>query len=137
ILAADANGNTVRVQNIGINYTFTPSPGLLLNTWFGLARQTGGSLSGAPFGFPDAGIKIAAPTPPEMSVWVGNYFSFNTNHKGDLDRGEWTIRENVPAVKGHNELKFGGEFVHVKKHWVNTFTRWVGCGCYNSLPGDA
>src|SRR5437867_449888 len=136
ILAADANGNQVRVQNIGINHTFTASPNLLLNTWFGLARQRGGSLSGAPFSFSDAGIKIAAPTPPEMSVWVGSYFAFNTNHKGDFDRGEWTIRENVTMVKGSHELKFGGEFLHVKKHLVNTFTMSGEFDFYNNLSGD-
>ena len=136
ILAADPNGNQVRVQNIGVNYTFSASPTLILNTWFGLARQRGGSLSGAPFGFPDAGIKIAAPTPPEMSVWVGSYFSFNTNHKGDFDRGEWTIRENVTLVKGSHELKFGGEFLHTKKHLVNTFTMSGEFDFYNNLSGD-
>jgi hypothetical protein len=136
ILAADSNGNQIRVQNIGINYTFTATPNLLLNTWFGLARQRGGSRSGAPFGFPDAGIKIAAPTPPEMSVWVGSYFSFNTNHLGDFDRGEWTIRENVTLVKGTHELKFGGEFLHIKKHLVNTFTMSGEFDFYNSLSGS-
>jgi hypothetical protein len=136
ILAADPNGNQVRVQNIGINHTFTASPTLLFNTWFGLARQRGGSLSAAPFGFPDAGVKIAAPSPPEMSVWVGSYFAFNTNHKGDFDRGEWTIRENVTMVKGPHELKFGGEFLHVKKHLVNTFTMSGEFDFYNNLSGD-
>ncbi len=121
ILATDSNGNRVRVQNIGINETFTATPHLLFNSWFGLARQKGGSLSGAPFGFPDAGIKVAAPETPELDLTVANYFGVSTNHWGDFDRGEWTARENVTWMKGSHELKFGGELLHMKKNLINTY----------------
>ena len=67
ILAADGNGNQVTVKNLAVNDTYSYSPTLLFNTWFSWTSQTGGSLSGAPFGFPDAGVNVAAPTPPEIS----------------------------------------------------------------------
>jgi hypothetical protein len=59
LLAADSNGNHVRVQNVAINHTYSKSPTLLFNTWFGWELQTGGSLSGAPFGLADAGMNVA------------------------------------------------------------------------------
>ncbi|PYV26415.1 MAG: hypothetical protein DMG24_07030, partial [Acidobacteria bacterium] len=50
ILAADGNGNAVTVKNLSLNHTYSLSPTLLFNTWFCWDSQTGGSLSGAPFG---------------------------------------------------------------------------------------
>ena len=52
IIAADGNGNHVTVKNLALNDTYSFSPNVLFNTWFGWTSQTGGSLSGAPFGFP-------------------------------------------------------------------------------------
>ena len=122
ILAADGNGNRVTVKNLSLNHSYSFSPTLLLNTWFGWDSQTGGSLSGAPFGFPDAGVKIAAPTPPELSFGASGFFSVGTNHLGDFDRGDWTIHEDVTVQRGSHELHFGGDVVRLKNHLVNTFT---------------
>src|SRR5690606_3549089 len=80
ILAASSAGNAVRVQNISINHNYTVTPTILINTTFGLNRQRGGSLSSAPFGFPDAGVKIAAAAmselkaPPELALSVTGAF---------------------------------------------------------------
>ena len=60
ILAASSAGNAVRVQNVSVNHTYTFGPTLLLNSTFGLNRQRGGSLSSAPFSYPDAGVKISS-----------------------------------------------------------------------------
>ena len=136
LLRAVGNGNAVRVQNLALNHTFTLSPKTLFNTWFGWNQQRGGSLSSAPYGFPDAGMKIAAPTPPEMFFDVGGYFTVSTNHLGDFDRGDWTIRENVTVVKGTHELHFGGEAVRVKNHLVNTFSMAGEFEFFNQLTGD-
>jgi hypothetical protein len=59
LLQTDSNGNQVRVQNVALTDTYSASPHLLFNTWFGWDSQVGGSLSGAPFCFPQAGINIA------------------------------------------------------------------------------
>jgi hypothetical protein len=122
ILAADGSGNRVTVKNLSLNHTYSHSPTLLFNTWFGWDSQTGGSLSGAPFGFPDAGVQIAAPTPPELSLSVNGFFSFNTNHLGDFDRGDWTVHEDVTMQRGSHELHLGGDLVRPRNHLVNTFT---------------
>jgi hypothetical protein len=71
VLASDSQGNHVRVQSVAVNHTYSRSATLLFNTWFGWNQQVGGSLSGAPFGYPDAGIKVAAPNPPELNLVVG------------------------------------------------------------------
>ena len=136
ILAADGNGNRVKVQNLSLNHTYSFSPTLLINSWFGWDSQTGGSLSGAPFGFPDAGVQIAAPTPPEMSVGVGGFFSFGTNHLGDFGRGDWTIHEDVTWQRGSHELHFGGDIVRLKNHLVNEFTMSGEFGFNNQLSGS-
>ena len=136
ILAADGNGNRVKVQNLSLNHTYSFSPTLLINSWFGWDSQTGGSLSGAPFGFPDAGVQIAAPNPPEMSLDAGGFFSFGTNHKGDFGRGDWTVHEDVTWQRGSHELHFGGDIVRLKNHLVNEFTMSGEFGFDNQLSGS-
>lgn len=129
-------GNHVRVQTASVNHTYALSPTLLFNTWVGYHRQVGGSLSAAPFSFPDAGVKIAAPTPPELRVAVGGAFTVNTGHIGDFDRTGWTIRENVTKVRGAHELRVGGEAVHINVTVRNTYHQ---SGLYqftNQLSGD-
>lgn len=136
ILAADGNGNQVKIQNLSLNDTYSSSATLLFNTWFGWDQQSGGSLSGAPFGFPDAGISIAAPTPPELALSVPGFFSFHTNHLGDFGRGDWTVREDVTHQRGSHELHFGGDIVHPKNHLINTFTMSGNFTFGNQLSGS-
>jgi hypothetical protein len=128
ILAATTAGNAVRVQNISLNHTWTLSPTLLVNSTFGVNRQRGGSLSSADFGFAAAGVKVLGPehvkklnAPPELIVSITGGFSISTNHLGDFDRGDFTIREVVTKIKGAHELRFGGEAVRVRNHIINTF----------------
>jgi len=136
LLAADSNGNHVRVQNVAINHTYSKSPALLFNTWFGWELQTGGSLSGAPFGLADAGMNVAQTKPAELSVMVNNYFSINTNHNGDFDRGDVTIRENITLVHRRHELRFGGEVVRLKNHLRNEYLQNANIVAVNALSGD-
>ena len=128
ILAAGSSGNAVRVQNVSLNYTYVPSPTLLMNTTFGFNRQRGGSLSSADFSLADAGAKVIGPetieglnSPPELVVTVTDGFRIRTNHLGDFDRGDFTIREVVTKIAGPHELRFGGEAVRVSNHIINTF----------------
>jgi len=127
VLAAPNTGNAVRVQSVAVNHTYTVSPGLLFNTTFGYNRQRGGSLSGAPFSFADAGVKILGPqdstvkAAPELVVNVTGGFNISTNHYGQFDRGDFAIREVVTKIAGAHELKFGGEAVRVSNHLVNTY----------------
>ncbi len=136
ILALDSSGNHVRVQNVAVNHSYSASPTWLFNTWFGWELQTGGSLSGAPFGYPDAGVKVASPTPPELSTGVSGYFGFSTNHKGDFDRGDYTIRENLTHTKGAHELHFGGEVVRLKNHLTNEFLQSPEIDFSGQFSGD-
>ena len=142
ILAASNAGNAVRVQNVSVNHTFAIRPALLLNSTFGFNRQRGGSLSSGPFGYPDAGVRIASAAssalkaPPEIVMSVTGAFSINTNHLGDFDRGDFTIRENLTALFGPHEMHFGGEVVRLSNHITNTF-RMDGNFTFNgSLSGD-
>ncbi|HTM51228.1 MAG TPA: TonB-dependent receptor [Bryobacteraceae bacterium] len=143
ILAATSAGNAVRVQNISINHTWTLTPTLLVNSTFGINRQRGGSLSSADFGFAAAGVKVVGPesvkklnAPPELALSVTGGFGIGTNHLGDFDRGDFTIREVVTKIKGAHELRFGGEAVRVRNHVINTF-QMAGNFTFNGqLSGD-
>jgi hypothetical protein len=121
LLAADGNGNQVTVKNLALNDTYSLSPRVLFNTWFSWTSQTGGSLSGAPFGFPAAGIQIAAPTPPEMNVYVNGFFNFQTNHQGTFNRGDYSFREDVSLERGAHDIHIGGEALHVSNVLINTY----------------
>jgi hypothetical protein len=136
-LLQDANtGNKVRVQTVSINHRYASSPNLLFNTWIGYHRQIGGSLSSAPFSFADAGVSIAAPTPPELRVNVGGGFGINTNHIGDFNRTGWTIREGVTLVKGNHQFQFGGEAVRIGVNVRNTYHQSGLFQFSNQLTGD-
>jgi hypothetical protein len=121
ILAADGNGNQVTVKNLAVNDTYSYSPTLLFNTWFSWTSQTGGSLSGAPFGFPSAGVQIAAPNPPELALYVNGYFGIGTNHLGNFDRGDSSYREDVTLQRGAHEIHIGGEAMRISNNLVNTY----------------
>ena len=128
ILAASSAGNAVRVQNVSVNYTYTASPSLLFIGTFGWNRQRGGSLSSADFGFADAGAAVIGPesiselnSPPELVVTVTDGFRIRTNHLGDFDRGDFTVRGVVTKMSGAHELRFGGEVVRIENPIVNTF----------------
>ncbi len=136
ILASDSNGNRVTVKNLALNDTYSFSPRVLFNTWFSWTSQTGGSLSGAPFGFPAAGIAIAAPTPPEMSLYVNGFFNWQTNHLGTFDRGDYSFREDVTLERGAHEIHLGGEALHVSNKLVNTYNMSGQFSFGNALSGS-
>jgi hypothetical protein len=127
VLASPNSGNNVKVQSVALNHTFTLSPTFLFNTTFGYNQQTGGSLSSAPFSFHDAGSSILGPpespikAPPELSLSVSGAFSVGTNHYGEFDRGDYTIREVVSKIIGPHELRFGGEIVRLYNQLNNTY----------------
>ena len=136
VLASDGSGNQVKVQNLAVNDTFSFSPTLLFNTWFGWTSQTGGSLSGAPFSFPTAGVQIAAPTPPELVVSVPGFFNVSTNHLGNFNRGDYTVREDVALQRNRQEIHIGGEAVRVTNDLTNTYTMSGQFTFGNSLTGS-
>ncbi len=142
ILSASNQHSAVRVQNVSVNHTWSMAPTVMLSSTFGLNRQRGGSLSSAPFGFPDAGVKIASAkqsalkAPPEVIVSVTGGFSVSTNHLGDFDRGDFTIRENLTMVRGPHEFHFGGEAVRVSNHIINTYRMDGNFGFRGDFSGD-
>jgi Carboxypeptidase regulatory-like domain len=136
LLAADPNGSSLLIQNLSLNDTYTLSPGLLLNTWFGWDSQTGGSRTGAPFSFPSLGVNIASVSPPAFYLEVAGYFSACTSQFGNFDRGSKTIREDVAWEHGSHELHFGAEVVRVSNQLVNDFTMNGEFSFYNELSGN-
>lgn len=136
VLASDGSGNRVKVQNLALNDAYSFSPTLLFNTWFGWTSQTGGSLSGAPFSFPTAGVQIAAPTPAELVLNVPGFFNVSTNHLGVFNRGDFTVREDVALQRGRQEIHVGGEAVRVTNDLTNTYTMSGQFTFGNALTGS-
>src|SRR5437867_11028449 len=109
VLSARGFGNAVRVQNVSVNHTYLISSTTLLTSTFGWNRQRGGSQSSAPFSFADAGVKIAATDPPELSIWgIAGGFGVDTNHPGDFARGDFTIRQYLSLHRCPDALHSGG-----------------------------
>ncbi len=142
LLAANSSGNEVRVQNIGVNHTYTFAPRLMLTSTFGWNQQVGGSRTSAPFGYPDAGVKISSSaqsvlkTPPEISMSITGGFGIGTNHFGQFDRGDYTWRENLTSIRGAHEFHFGVELVRLSNELVNTFQMDGNFQFNGSLSGD-
>ena len=142
LLAANGSGNEVRVQNTGVNHTITITPRLMLTSTFGWNQQVGGSRTSAPFGYPDAGVKIsssaqsALKTPPEISMSITGGFGIGTNHYGAFDRGDYTWRENLTWIRGGHELHFGVELVRLSNELVNTFQMDGNFSFNGQLSGD-
>jgi hypothetical protein len=136
ILAAPSTGNHVRVQTIAVSHTLVQSASLLFNTTFGLNRQRGGSVSSAPLSWADLGAKIAHGDVPENSLSVTSGFSIATNHLGEFDRGDYTIRENVTKIIGAHELHFGGQALRVQNSIVNTYRQSGNFTFNGSLSGN-
>ena len=136
VLQVDGSGNHVRVQNIAVTDTYTLSPHLLFSTWFGWDQQNGGSISGAPFCMPAAGVEIAATTPCELSLNVGGGFSVQSSHYGAFNRGDQTYREDVTYIKGSHELHFGGEALRIRAPMANTFEQNGEFSFSNNLSGN-
>jgi hypothetical protein len=126
LLALSSQAKAVRIQNVSLNHNYTVSPTLLINSTFGLNRQRGGSISTAPYSLYDAGSNIATTDrsqleiPPELRFTVTGSFGVYTNHLGDFDRGDYTVRENVTKIQGSHEMHFGGEMVWLSNNNRNT-----------------
>jgi hypothetical protein len=128
LLAVDGNGNFVRVATLALNHTYTVSPRLLFNTWFGWDSQIGGTLSGIPPGsditYPAAGVKISGGgpgIPPAIEAMnVMGFFNVQSGHLGEFDRGDWRLREVVTMERGGHELIMGAEVVRLTQDITNT-----------------
>ena len=137
LLAMDSNGNQVRVQTVALSDTYSASPTLLFSTWFGWDSQVGGSLSGAPYSFSAAGVKIATPAIPQMDgLNVGGLFNFASSHYGAFNRGDYTIREVVTLERGRHELHLGGEVVRLSQDISNTNTQGGSFNFTQHLSGS-
>ena len=67
---------------------------------------------------------------------MDGYFAVDTSERGDFDRGDWTLREDVSWIKHSHELHFGAEIVRVKNHLNNTYLQSGNFTFGNQLSGD-
>ena len=123
---------------MAVNDTYTASPSLLFNTWFGYDRSIGSNLGDSPFGYPDAGIKVSVPAGPKSmnGVGVDGYFQFGSTWPGEYDRKDWRIREVVALQKGAHQLRFGGEVFRLITPEANTYQQTPGFSFDSALSGS-
>jgi hypothetical protein len=138
IIAADGQGNRVRVQSLSGDYLNTLSPTVLIEGNFGYNRQRGGSLSSAPFSFADAGVQIAPASlaPGELVVTAGGAFTVNTGHPGIFNRDDYNMRGMMTVVRGHHELRLGMDATRLQNQIQNTFTQAGSFTFSSRLSGD-
>ena len=138
LLAADHNGNKERVQTLALNETYSISPSTIINTWFGWNHQTGGTVSGTSYGYPDAGVKIF-PVPGNVSIpvlYVARYFYVSGEWPGEFDRGDWRVREIFTQQRGAHELSFGGDLFHIGAPQHLDYQNGGNFSFTNQLSGD-
>jgi Carboxypeptidase regulatory-like domain/TonB dependent receptor-like, beta-barrel len=137
LLQTSTSANHVRINDVGFNDTFTISPTTVLSSWFGWHIQHGGSITTAPFGFPDVGVKVAAvPNGPVLVVGVSGFFDINSNWNGNFDREGWTVRENLTRIIGNHEILFGGEIDHIGVNIANAYLQSGFFFFQNQLTGS-
>ncbi|HET7841090.1 MAG TPA: TonB-dependent receptor, partial [Terriglobia bacterium] len=136
ILTIQSNASRVRVQTVAVNHTYSASPNLLFNTWFGWNKQDGGYIVGVPFSADSLGAKIAPSPSPQLTIFVGGYFDIIGPNVGAYDRGDQNFREVVTFIKGRHQVKFGGELLRVKAPIANQYLEGGQFDFGGALSGD-
>jgi hypothetical protein len=121
VVASPSGGDDVKIQTVAVNHTYVRSERLLFNTTFGLNMQNGGSTSSAPFSWADLGSQIASASTPEIAMYITGGFNVSTNHQGQFNRGDMTIREAVTTIRGRHEFHFGGQALREFNSLSNTY----------------
>jgi Carboxypeptidase regulatory-like domain/TonB dependent receptor-like, beta-barrel/TonB-dependent Receptor Plug Domain len=139
ILTLQYNANRIRVQTVAVNDTFTASPNLLFNTWFGWNQQVGGYLASAPFSANTLGSSIAPSPSPQIYISVGSGgsdFIAQSANVGAYNRGDQTFREVATLVKGRHQITFGGEMLRVVAPISNQYLQGGQFFFDGQLSGD-
>ena len=105
---ATADSWLARNQNYAASWTYTASPTLVNNLFFGYDRLNSSSLSGIPKGWSDVGSSIPQPDPTitVLVSWGSNGFSWieqNVIQK----RHDWNVGDQVSWSKGKNLVVAG------------------------------
>jgi hypothetical protein len=136
ILTIQSNANRVRVQTVAVNDSYTASPHLLFNTWFGWNRQDGGYIVGVPFSANALGANIAPSPSPQLTILVDGYFDIIGPNVGAYNRGDQTLREVATLVKGKHQLTFGGEMLRVDAPIANQYLEGGSFEFGGAFSGD-
>jgi hypothetical protein len=122
LLNAFNSAQAVRIQTLSLDDTYSASPTLLFNTWFGWDIQHGGTISDTDQNYKDFGVGVAAAAiPPQIQgITVSGFFSVASGTLGQFNRGSWRIRELVTKIAGRHQLRFGGEAIRILFFFTNS-----------------
>ncbi|HEX7362034.1 MAG TPA: carboxypeptidase regulatory-like domain-containing protein [Bryobacteraceae bacterium] len=116
-----SEGFSLLDQGVALGDTYTISPNLLNSFTFDYNRNTGTTLTGAPFSATSLGIPISSTTPPELRLAVSGYFSISSGHHTEISRHSFEYNDSLHWVKGAHELAFGGGFMRADVDMANTY----------------
>jgi hypothetical protein len=121
-LLTSTRGFDLPTQSASFNHTLTISPTLLNSLVFSVSRSHSHILSGAPFSLADLGVSNVAHTDPsELVIEATGYFTVNSGHPGEFDRGNVQITDSLHWVKGAHEIAVGGDFMRSGFDGTNTY----------------
>ena len=121
-LLTSTRGFDLPTHSASFNHTLTISPTLLNSLVFSLSRNHSQILSGAPFSLAELGVNNVAHTDPsELVIEATGYFTVNSGHPGQFDRGNVQIADSLHWVKGAHEIAVGGDFMRSGFDGTNTY----------------
>ncbi len=116
---------------------YTISDHFLLGSYYGFTQQTGQIPSDSPFGFAEAGVKIAQPAQPVLSISVGSNFGLFSVPVGSFTKTDQSLREVASLLKGNHELQFGGEIARIRLPMQNQYQQSGAFDFSNGLTGSS
>jgi len=109
-------------QSASFGHTYSFGPSLLNNFVFSYSRNTGTTVSSAPFTWPSIGMPIAvAPGKAELNVSVSGYFSISTSKPGTFQRQNYDIVDAVHWIRGSHEIAAGGDILRMAVDLQNSY----------------
>ena len=121
-LLTSTRGFDLPTQSASFSHTLTIGPTLLNSFVFSLSRSHSQILSGAPFSLAGLGVSNVAHTDPsELVIDASGYFTVNSGHPGEFDRGNVQITDSLHWVKGAHEIAVGGDFLRSGFDGTNTY----------------
>jgi hypothetical protein len=121
-LLTATRGFDLPTGSASFSHTLTIGPTLLNSLVVSTSRSHSKILTGAPFSLADLGVKnVAATNPSELVIAVSGYFSVNSGHPGEFDRGNVQFADSLHWIKGAHEIAVGGDYMRTGYDGSNTY----------------
>lgn len=124
------------LKSVSVVDTYTISQHFLLNSYYGFVREDGRVPTGSPFGYADAGVKIAQPAHPVLWLTVGDDFGIFPVPLSNWTKTDQSLREVASWIRGNDQLQFGGEVARIHLPMNNLYLQSGSFDFSNGLTGN-